>query len=353
MQTRLRTLLSLLMLALGLAACLPLAADPTALLPATVAATAPAALQPVRLCTSSKSATNVVAWYAIENGLFQKYGLDPQLVSITGGANAASAMLAHEQDFCLGTGGAVANAVAAGQDLVMIAGLYDKFLFALLVTADIHTPQDLIGKSIAVGNAHGSRETAMRLALLKLGLQADTQVKLVPFKDLVDSAMVAAVQAGQVSGALLAIPISSSFQADGLHILENISTMDIFYQSLGVVSTRSYIQAHPDIALAVTKATVEAIARMKHDPEGAKAVIAKYQSLDPTADADTLAQAYAVNVEQFLPDLPYPSKPGLQAVLDEALAANPDVSKVTVDQLIDASLVRQLDEAGFIASLTP
>jgi hypothetical protein len=96
---------------------------------------------------------------------------------------------------------------------------------------------------------------------------------------------------------------------------------------------------------------MEAIARMKQDPDGTKKVLAKYLSLDTTNDAATLSETYAVVVQKYLPSLPYPSKSGMQSVLTEAIANNPALAKITVDQLIDNSLVQELDSGGFVNSL--
>ena len=86
--------------------------------------------------------------------------------------------------------------------------------------------------------------------------------------------------------------------------------------------------------------------------DGAKAVLAQYESLDPAAEADTLIAAYQVFVQQNLPSLPYPSTTGMQTVLTEAISANPDAAKVTLDQLIDPSLETEIDYSDFMPPLS-
>jgi ABC-type nitrate/sulfonate/bicarbonate transport system substrate-binding protein len=331
----------LLILCLVAAACAPAQSAPSAV-----------ALIPVKICYAAHASTEIVVWYTFENGLYQKYGLQPQLLSITGGAQSVTAMVAKQVDVCGIAGGPVANGVAAGEDPVMIAGLYDKFLFALAVGPGIQKPEDLIGKAIGVGSARGTKDTAARLGLAHLGLQPDTQVALTAFTNNDENVMAAAVASGQVAGAILSLPLPAKFRAQGLHTLLDLSTLDVSYQGLGLATTRSYLLAHRDVALNVVKATIDAIARMKADPDGTKAVLAKYQALDLTAEAATLTEAYQEFVQQNLPALPYPSTAGMQSVLTEAVAANPSAAKVTLDQLIDASLVRELDNGGFMASLS-
>jgi hypothetical protein len=159
------------------------------------------------------------------------------------------------------------------------------------------------------------------------------------------------VASGQVAGAVLSVPIPQKMLAAGLHTLIDLSDIDYTYQRLGLASTRGFVAAHRDVALSVVKASMEAIARMKQDPDGTKKVLAKYLSLDTTNDAATLSETYAVVVQKYLPSLPYPSKSGMQSVLTEAIANNAALAKITVDQLIDNSLVQELDSGGFVNSL--
>src|SRR5438045_3140533 len=81
------------------------------------ASTQPAAArQPVRICTTGTSASQLVAWYAYDKGLFQKYGLEPTLTPISGAPNIAAALLTHQVDFCQSAGAGLVNAVAGGGD---------------------------------------------------------------------------------------------------------------------------------------------------------------------------------------------------------------------------------------------
>ena len=56
---------------------------------------------PVRACYSSKSSTQAAIWYALDRGLFEKYGLKVDLVSLgRGEAKAAAALIAKDVDIC-------------------------------------------------------------------------------------------------------------------------------------------------------------------------------------------------------------------------------------------------------------
>ena len=322
------------------------------------AACAPAAptvatRQPVRLCYAAISGANIVAWYAFEKGLFQKYGLEPELSFISGAAPVATALVSHQVDFCTSAGSNIVNSVAAGQDMVMIEGFYDRMLFNLVVGPSVQKPEDLIGKAIAIGAAQSVKETAARVALKHLGLDADTQITFTPFRANDEPAMAAAVESGSAAGAILAPPLLGAYRAAGLRVLLDISTVDSFYLRLGLGTTRSFIKDHRDIALAMVKVTLDSIASMKQDPAGTQAVLAKYLKLDPTADKEALAEAYDIFVVRYLASEPKISEAGLQAVMDEATLTNPAAASVKIEQLMDPSLLQEVEDSGFNPAPTP
>jgi NitT/TauT family transport system substrate-binding protein len=342
MKIRWHFLLVVLIVCLALGACSPAGPAPTA---------TAAARQPVRICTTGSSATQLVAWYAYDKGLFQKYGLEPELTLITGAPNIAAAMLNHQVDFCTSAGAGIVNAVAGGGDMVLIEGFYDKLLFDLVVGPDIHSAQDLVGKTIGVGTPKGVRDNAGRVALEKLGLRPETDVTLQSFKDSDEAVIVAAIEAGSLAGAALVPPLTNAYKAAGLHVLVETSELDVHYQRLGMSTTRSFLKDHRDVALAVVKATLEAIALIKHDPDGTRALLAQHLKLDPAAEADTLAGMYDIFATRYLLLPPYPSEAGVQAVIKEAAANNPDAANITVDQVVDNSVLREVVDSGFLDTL--
>ena len=324
------------------------ACQPAAGLPGTAAP-----FRPVHICYGAVAGSQIALWYAYEKGIFQKYGLEPEMTHISGTPNSAGAMLGGEVDLCINSGGQVINAVAAGEDLVLIETLYDRMLFELVVSPDIKAPADLVGESIAISLPGGLKDVAARLALEHLGLEPDTQVSLVTFRDNDEALMASGIENGSLAGAMLAPPLLARNKDAGMYVLLDVSTLDFAYERLGMVTTRRFISEHRDVVLAVVKASLDSIHAMQNDPDGAQAVLAKYLSLDPVADADDLASLYDIFVVRYLRKLPYPSEAGMQSVLQSVVVNNPSAASVTVEQAIDASLVREVEDSGFLDSLQP
>ena len=85
-----------------------------------------------------------ILFVAKEAGIFQKHGLDAQVVHVRSGPVGMAALASGETQFHAGSAtGASIGAMAAGLDLVFIAGLINKLDGDFVVTPNIRTPADL------------------------------------------------------------------------------------------------------------------------------------------------------------------------------------------------------------------
>ena len=97
----------------------------------------------------------------------------------------------------------------------------------------------------------------------------------------------------------------------------------------------------------MVKASVEAMARWKKDVAFTKGVIQKYlESTDPQF-TDTGYDAYG----PLWPQAPYPSRDGMQKVIEEVSSQNAKANDLNVDQLMDTSVVKELEDSGFIKQI--
>jgi NitT/TauT family transport system substrate-binding protein len=324
---------------------------PTALLPTPTPAPNQTgkALTSVNVCYSAITGTQAVVWYAYEKALFLKYGLEVKLTYISSGTTAVTALLAGNIDICQVAGSSVVNAVAAGQDAVMIAGLYNIYPASLMVIPGIKTAQDLTGKALAISQPGSSTDVGIRMVLKQFGLIPDKDVTLLAIGE--ESARMAAMDTGQVAGSLLTSPDTLIEHQKGDIELANLATMNIPYQHTGIATTRKYISGHQTVVEDFMKAILDAIHQMKKDPAGTKAVMAKYLLLDPDKNAASLDDAYQTLILNSLSIVPYPSLPGIQTIIDYEKATNPAVANLLPDQVVDMTILKNLETNGFITGL--
>ena len=333
-------LLILFILVLAFTACNP--AQPTAI-PAT-----PTSLAKINVCYSAASGPQIVTWYAFEKGLFEKFGLEVNLVPIFAGTQAATALISGDMDICQLTGVSVANAVVAGEDLLMIGGFFNTFPFTLYVTPEIQSANDLRGKSLGISRPGSATDTAIRVALRHLGLDPDNDVTILPIGSQAEN--IAAMQAGQIVGTLAAPPEAEEAIELGYHGMLDIASLSIPYQHTGIATTRRYIEANRQNVFNFMKAVTEAIALMKEDPQGFNTVMAKYMLLDETKDKASLDASYPFLMNQ-VNKIPYPTILGLKSILDDLVNEIPEAANVKPEDTVDLTIVQELESSGFIDSL--
>lgn len=306
-------------------------------------------LSAVDACFSSDSGNQAAIWYAQEYGLFEKYGLDVNLVAITSGSKSVAAMIANEVDFCQVAGSAVVNAVVAGEDLVIIGGLFNKHITSLVVTPEIKTALDLKGKAVAISKPGGSSDFAMRLLLEGQNLVPDKDVAVLAVGG--QGARLAAMTTGEIAGTLVSPPNTLKAEQFGFSQLIDMSTLDIPYQHTSIASTRDYLAENPEEAISFMKAMIEAIAQIKQDQPGTIKVIAQYMSLDPEEDKELLNETYQTLLKKQLPKIPYPTQEGIQSLLTKLEEENPKASNFNPEDVMDIGIVDQLNTNGFIESI--
>lgn len=334
-----------------LAACsaLPSESEPTSVAASAPVATSTAGLAPVTACYSQKSATQAAIWYALEKGLFKKYGLDVDLVSMGGGSKAAAALISEDADFCTMASPSVVNAVVAGEDLVMTTSFYDRVIYFILVSPEISNPEDLKGKKIGTGISGGAQNTMTSIGLASLGLDPQKDLDIVEFSE--ESERIAALESGQLDGLLTYPPYSFMLQDRGYKVLLDLSTLDVPYQGAGVVTRRSFIEDNRDVVLRFNQAIWAAILGMKQDQPGALEVIAKYMAYDLVKDHDLLLQTYEILIKQNLLERPFPSLPGFQSILEEAELQNQDAADFKPENMVDLGILEELEKNGFPESI--
>ncbi len=323
---------------IALAGCAPIARDGEQ--PAT------AQLTPLDLCVSSVSMSSVLVMYGLEHGIFEKYGLDIELYNIEGGTEATVALIAGDADICHIAGPPVVNAALAGEDLVFVAGVGNQQNYYMLVAPGIESAEDLKGKAMAVSSLGSGSDRILRQMLIFLGLQPDADVTVVAAGG--NPERLAALESGQVAGTVMSLPTSARAESMGYGVLVKPGDMDVDYQHTAVEARREFVANNRPIVVSYLKALTEAIAQIRADQEGAEAAMIEMFGLDPIGDAEVIDRTYQQYFHEYLPTKIYPTEAGIQALIEEARLENPTARDLTAADIIDSSMVQELDESGFI-----
>jgi hypothetical protein len=96
------------------------------------------------------------------------------------------------------------------------------------------------------------------------------------------------------------------------------------------------------------RAFVEGIHFYKTRKKESMSIIAKYMR---TNDMEAVGATYDYFANKIVPKKPYPTAPGIKALLELAAKERPDAAKVPPERLMNVSLLKELDDNGFIDRL--
>ena len=120
-----------------------------------------------------------VIWVTKDAKLFDKYGLDVELIYVAGSSRIVQSMLAKDIPISEIAIPAVIQANLAGADLVMLAGPNHKPGQKIMVKPEIKRREDLKGKKIGISRFGTSDDFLLRYVLGQWNLQPDRDVALI------------------------------------------------------------------------------------------------------------------------------------------------------------------------------
>ncbi|MEK7334992.1 MAG: NrtA/SsuA/CpmA family ABC transporter substrate-binding protein, partial [Candidatus Binatota bacterium] len=285
-----------------------------------------------------------VLFVAKDAGIFQRHGLDAQVVNVRSGPVGMAALASGETHFHAGSAtGASIGAMAGGLDLVFIAGLINKLDGAFVVNPSIKTLADLKGKTIAVQSIGGGIWMFTMLAFEHWGLNPERDG--IKFRVVSDQAVIAqAIASGTVDGGYLGYTFGAQMERQGFRILADLAKLGIPYQGLGIMARRNFVDRSPDTVERALRATVETIAFI-NDPSNKAAVmrsLARGLRLQKVEDAEAGYEMMKVLYDRRI----YPSIEGLRNVLRLLGKSNESIRRLKAEDTVDDRTVRKLEREG-------
>jgi ABC-type nitrate/sulfonate/bicarbonate transport system substrate-binding protein len=314
-----------------------------AALVASTSATAWAKTQ-LRVAYSSISGAAVVTWLAVDKGLFAKNDLDVELIYVAG-SQAMQSLLSGTTPIGIQGIEPVFRVNAHGSDTVMILGMVTKPPFSIIVRPEIKDYRELKGKPMGITRYGSSTDMLLRLSLERWGFKPEVDVPILQMGGV--PPILAGMESRKIFGGPLSLPTLARAKKDGYRELADVADLVPDYQVAGVVTRRAFIKRSPDVVRNFVKAIAEGMALFRADPESVRKVMrARLKIDDPLVIGETQK-----DYPRYMPNVPYPSRPGI-AVIKAFLDKNePAVRPMSIDDQIDNQFVRELEQSGFFTAL--
>ena len=283
-------------------------------------------------------------WATKEAGLFEKNGLNVQLVYLRGGTEAAQALITGDIPFAMMGGGAVISSNLAGSGSVILAGIENAILFKLVTSREITSAEKLRGKKLGVASLGGSTYLATLRALQHFGLKP-SDVTILALGG--GPTRLAAVQSGAIQGAVFLPPETLIAKKLGLNFLLDLGSLGVEFQNAVIAAGRNVVEKRPETARRFIKALVEGIHAYKTDKDFGLKLLRKYLK---TNDQEIIQETYDFYSDKVSPK-PYPTVKGMQEVLNDLASRNPKAKDAQTAQLVNLSFLKELDDSGYIDRL--
>ena len=283
---------------------------------------------------SATNANMLSLWVAKDAGYFDEQGLDVRMLLIRGGSLAVQLLVTGQSPIGLIGGTSAAYAYLQGnKDVVVISRLQNVMAYTLGAKPDIHKPEDIKGKKLAVSRFGSTSDFVAEYALKHLGLKK-TDVTMIQIG--LEGDRLLAMQRGDISLSVFSPIITPVVKKAGMHILLDLEELKVPYLLTGHGTTRSFLEKHRSVALKFMKASILAIKRIKNDRPFAEKVLAKYVR---TSDQEAVKTALDHQIK-ILPDVPYPLEDGIKTILEDLARSIPEARNMAPGALIDTSVVR-------------
>jgi NitT/TauT family transport system substrate-binding protein len=320
------------------------------LLAASIGVTAPGQekrLERLTLATTTVGLGRVPMLVAQELRLFQKHGLDVNIVYIRGASTSLQSLLAGEVQLVVGGGQGTIGAAARGAPVVIISN-FSSTPNQLVALPPVNTIEDLKGKVIGASRPGTSTDFVLDRLLPRIGLMPGRDVKLLPTGLLVSEERLALLLQKRVDATLANQESVSQFQHKGypLKILADALAYGV-NSSVDFSTSRQTLLTQRQLLKAFIKAISEGIWVAKNNKETAFRVMQKYLKVD----ARFLESTHAHYTLRLHPEKPYPMRETLEASIEDMSASIPELKGKKPSDFADASLVAELDKEGFFEQL--
>lgn len=285
------------------------------------------------------------AYITQKKGLFEKHGLSVDLVYFQGGAQVIQAMLGGDVPLTVTAGPEGVVAKLQGADIVLLSANNPTMHFSLHAAPEIKRAADLRGKRAGVSRFGSSSDFSIRYIFKSLGL-ADGDVTIVQIGD--NPSRMAAMKSNAIHATVFTAPNTVRARKAGFPSMVDAYKLGLKFHGSGIAASGPFMRERQPVAEQFVRAFLEGVAFAKQNKEESIRLIMDFMKL---RDRDEAEETYQVIIQEIQPRKPYPTKEGVETVLRNIESTVPKAKTTKPEDLIDDTLLKKIDQSGFIDSL--
>lgn len=286
-------------------------------------------------------------YVAKDLGIFEKYGLDVELIATNGGSPLVQALVGGSIQSASVAALAPIRAISAGANLAIVAGFLNKNMYSFVTRQQIQKPSDLKGKTIGVASFGAANEFSVLMVLKAFGIAANEVNLRVAGGSL---ARLAAIEHGTIDATVVPHSNDVMATAKGMRILADLAKVIKEFPDGTIVMKRNLSQREKASAKRFLQAVSESIYRLKTEPQLRERIVANIEK------RMRVNKKYADEVYDEYHDIfSYPPRVGRQGLADvlEIIAkqSGKPQAEFKLDRFVDESLLDELAAEGFFKQL--
>ncbi|MGH7834206.1 MAG: ABC transporter substrate-binding protein [Candidatus Binatia bacterium] len=306
-------------------------------------------LEPFTISYASVSGTRAPLWIAKDLGLFEKYGLDVNLIYIASGVVSVNALLGGSVDIIAASGSSAIGAAARGAPVVIIASL-GHIAYKLVALPSITNIQGLKGKIVGSSRIGAGTDYALRRLLPKLGLTPGKDVQLIPTGISESDRRLIMMYQGKIDATLATQDNLLQLEARGqkFSVLADLLEAGVYTTGSDIATSRQLVSKRPRELKAFLMALTEGTWVGRTNKEQANRIYRKYLKVEDPRLLESMHKNYLLGT---IPARPFPNEEAIQNDIDDLSHTYPHLKGKKVGEFLDLSLVKSLEEEGFFKRL--
>lgn len=303
------------------------------------------ALLRARIGTCAITGGFIHFYAALDNKLFEKYGVQPEHIVVRGGSVAAAALAADEISFLYCNADANIVRIATGMDAKLVASPLVGLPYVVLARKDIKRPADLKGKTIGVTRP-GDFTYKLAKDFLKKHNLGDRDVTLAPVGG-TPTERYAALAQDLFQATLIQPPLDARGKKDGFNVIYHLSDLGAPFIYSSLFTNNKTFKEKPALIQKLVAALAESVYLVEKRPELGITSVGKTLRIN---DLETLQSAYDAYAKRLVNRrLVVPAKMVAETI-DNAREEG-TVIRRKAQEVFDNVFADHLDKSGFLKEL--
>jgi ABC-type nitrate/sulfonate/bicarbonate transport system substrate-binding protein len=287
-------------------------------------------------------------YVAKSTGIFEKYGLDVDLLVIPGGPLGMQVMLSggtHSGNIAAMT---PIRTILGGGDIVIVGGYLNRQMFNLVARKEIRKPADLVGKKIGVASLAGTNAVAIRLVFKEWKIPMEAVTLIVAGGS---PLQLSALEAGTIDATVLTYGVTPEAVRKGMTILADLAKPVPEFPDRTIITRRSFLKKERDNIKRFIQGISEGIYRLRtaddRKREELVTIVAKHLRVNATS-----AREFYDLYENAFSFPPRVGRKGMTAVMDiiQEETGRPK-AEFELNRFLDESVIDELEKEGFFKRL--